>query len=99
VSVGTHSTGTPVDVRIMTRAELALRGVRSPVPLRRPDGAGPSDDGHVWVGGFTARMNPDGSNVEIIGFNYRNSYEQTVNSLGDIYQSDNDDPPASEGPT
>ena len=53
-----------------------------------------SDDGHVWVGGFTARMNPDGSNVEIIGFNYRNSYEQTINSFGDIYQSDNDDPPA-----
>jgi putative membrane-bound dehydrogenase-like protein len=53
-----------------------------------------SDDGHVWIGGFTARMNPDGTNVEIIGFNYRNSYEQTVNSFGDIYQSDNDDPPA-----
>ena len=53
-----------------------------------------SDDGHVWVGGFTARMNPDASNVEIIGYNYRNSYEQTVNSFGDIYQSDNDDPPA-----
>lgn len=53
-----------------------------------------SDDGHVWIGGFTARMNPDGTNVEIIGHNYRNSYEQTVNSLGDIYQSDNDDPPA-----
>jgi putative membrane-bound dehydrogenase-like protein len=53
-----------------------------------------SDDGHVWVGGFGARMNPDGTNVQIIGFNYRNSFEQTVNSLGDIYQSDNDDPPA-----
>jgi len=53
-----------------------------------------SDDGHVWIGGFTARMNPDGTNVAIIGHNYRNSYEQTVNSLGDIYQSDNDDPPA-----
>jgi putative membrane-bound dehydrogenase-like protein len=53
-----------------------------------------SDDGHVWVGGFSARMQPDGTNVQIIGFNYRNSYEQAVNSLGDIYQSDNDDPPA-----
>ena len=53
-----------------------------------------SDDGNVWIGGFTARMNPDGTNVKIIGFNYRNSYEQTINSFGDIYQSDNDDPPA-----
>jgi putative membrane-bound dehydrogenase-like protein len=53
-----------------------------------------SDDGHVYVGGFTARMNPDGTNVAVVGFNYRNSYEETVNSFGDIYQSDNDDPPA-----
>ena len=27
----------------------------------------PSDDGHVYVGGFTVRMNPDGTNAEIIG--------------------------------
>jgi putative membrane-bound dehydrogenase-like protein len=53
-----------------------------------------SDDGHVYVGGFTARMNPDGTNVEIIGHNYRNSYEQAVTSLGDVFQNDNDDPPA-----
>ncbi|MFT4515683.1 MAG: putative membrane-bound dehydrogenase-like protein [Planctomycetota bacterium] len=53
-----------------------------------------SDDGHVYVGGFTARMDPDGSNVEIIGHNYRNCYEQIVTSFGDVFQSDNDDPPA-----
>src|SRR6185295_1868896 len=47
-----------------------------------------SDDGHVWVGGFTARMNPDGTNVTIIGHNYRNSYEQTVTSFGDVFHSD-----------
>jgi putative membrane-bound dehydrogenase-like protein len=55
----------------------------------------PSDDGHVYLGGFTARMNPDGTNVEIVGHNYRNSYEQSVTSLGDVFQNDNDDPPAS----
>lgn len=54
----------------------------------------PSDDGHVYVGGFTVRMNPDGTDAEIIGHNYRNSYEQSITSLGDIFQSDNDDPPA-----
>jgi putative membrane-bound dehydrogenase-like protein len=53
-----------------------------------------SDDGHVYVGGFTVRMNPDGTNAEIIGHNYRNSYEQSVTSLGDVFQNDNDDPPA-----
>ena len=54
----------------------------------------PSDDGHVYVGGFTVRMNPDGTAAEIIGSNYRNSYEQSVTSLGDVFQNDNDDPPA-----
>ncbi len=53
-----------------------------------------SDDGHVWIGGFSARMNPDGTGVAIIGHNYRNSFEQAITSLGDIFQSDNDDPPA-----
>ena len=53
-----------------------------------------SDDGHVYVGGFAARMNPDGTNVRIIGHNFRNSYEQTVTSFGDVFQNDNDDPPA-----
>ena len=53
-----------------------------------------SDDGFVWIGGFAARMNPDGSSVRVIGHNFRNSYEQTVTSFGDVFQNDNDDPPA-----
>lgn len=53
-----------------------------------------SDDGHIWIGGFAARMNPDGSQVTIIGHNFRNSYELAVTSYGDVFQSDNDDPPA-----
>ena len=54
----------------------------------------PSGDGHVWVGGFAAKMNPDGSRVKIIGHGFRNSYEHTVTSFGDVFQNDNDDPPA-----
>lgn len=53
-----------------------------------------SDDGFVYVGGFTVRMNPDASRAEIIGHGYRNSYEQTVTSNGFVFQNDNDDPPA-----
>lgn len=53
-----------------------------------------SADGFVYVGGFSVRMNPDATNAEIIGHNYRNSYEQTVSSLGHVFQNDNDDPPA-----
>jgi len=61
VSVGTDTTSTAVDVRIMTRAELALHGVALDAPVRRPDGAGPSDDGHVLVDGANAALptNPD----------------------------------------
>ena len=50
-----------------------------------------SDDGFVWTSGFSVRMDPDGTDAEIIGHGYRNSYEQVVNSFGDMYQSDNDD--------
>jgi putative membrane-bound dehydrogenase-like protein len=53
-----------------------------------------SDDGRVYVGGFIARMNPDGTGVEILAHNLRNSYENCVTSLGDIFASDNDDQPA-----
>jgi putative membrane-bound dehydrogenase-like protein len=53
-----------------------------------------SDDGHVYVGGFTASMEPSGHGVRILGYNYRNSYEGVRNSFGDMYLNDNDDPPA-----
>ncbi len=63
--------------------------------LAPPDYSGqPSDDGHIYVGGTAMRMNPDGTKVEAIGFNFRNSYEQTVTSFGDVFNNDNDDPPA-----
>jgi len=53
-----------------------------------------SDDGHVWVSGFSARMQPDGTALEVIGHGFRNSFEQVITSFGDVFQSDNDDPPA-----
>lgn len=53
-----------------------------------------SDDGHVYVGGFTCSINPDGTNARILGYGYRNSYEQVATSFGDMFQNDNDDPPA-----
>ena len=47
--------------RLGTRVEIALRGVRMDAPVRRPDGAGPSDDGHVLVDGINAALprNPE----------------------------------------
>ncbi len=51
-----------------------------------------SDDGHVWISGFAVRMNPDGSEAEIVSHGLRNSYEQILTSFGDMFQNDNDDP-------
>ncbi|MGH3971716.1 MAG: MSMEG_0568 family radical SAM protein [Pseudonocardiaceae bacterium] len=47
--------------RLSTRVGIAVRGVRMDAPVRRPDGAGPSDDGHVLVDGANAALprNPD----------------------------------------
>ena len=53
-----------------------------------------SDDGHIYVGAVVMRVNPDGTGLRVVGHNMRNSYEETVNSFGDVYQNDNDDPPA-----
>lgn len=63
-----------------------------------PEAGGPlnagglvSDDGRVYVGGIAFRCNPDGSELEVIGHNFRNPYEIGVDSFGDVWQSDNDD--------
>ncbi|MHA4806792.1 PVC-type heme-binding CxxCH protein [Flavitalea flava] len=41
--------------------------------------------------GMVFRCNPDGSQVECLGHNFRNPYELAVDSYGIIWQSDNDD--------
>ena len=52
----------------------------------------PSSDGHVYVGGVAMRINPDGTGLSATGHNLRNSHDLFVSSLGDVFQSDNDDP-------
>lgn len=41
--------------------------------------------------GMVFRCDPDGSNVERLGHNFRNNYEICVDSYGTMWQSDNDD--------
>jgi len=41
--------------------------------------------------GLVFRCNPDGSQVECLGQNFRNPYEVAVDSYGTMWQSDNDD--------
>ena len=44
-----------------------------------------------YYGGSVLRVRPDGTGLEIVGHNFRNPYEVTVDSFGNIWQSDNDD--------
>ena len=41
--------------------------------------------------GMVFRCNPDGSDVEVLGHNFRNPFEVAVDSYGTVWQSDNDD--------
>ena len=37
------------------------------------------------------RFNPDGSDFNVLAYNFRNNYELAVDSFGTVWQSDNDD--------
>lgn len=48
-------------------------------------------DGNPYRHGMVFRSNPDGSELEVLGHNFRNNYEVAVDSYGTLWQSDNDD--------
>jgi putative membrane-bound dehydrogenase-like protein len=47
--------------------------------------------GKPYRQGMVFRCNPDGSELETLGWNFRNNYEVSVDSFGTLWQSDNDD--------
>ena len=49
------------------------------------------DNGRPYYGGMVFRCDLDGSEFEVLGHNFRNNYEVTVDSFGTLWQSDNDD--------
>jgi len=49
------------------------------------------DGGKPYWGGMVFRSNLDGSGFEVLGHNFRNNYEVTVDAFGTLWQSDNDD--------
>ena len=48
-------------------------------------------NGKPFYQGLALRCEPDGSNVEVLGHNFRNNYELTVDPYGTVWQSDNDE--------
>lgn len=55
------------------------------------DGHEVQANGKPYRQGLALRLNPDGSNVEVLGHNFRNNFELAVDSFGTVWQSDNDD--------
>lgn len=49
------------------------------------------DDRKPYQEGMVFRCNLDGSEVETLGWNFRNNWEAAVDSFGSLWQSDNDD--------
>ncbi|WP_461102692.1 PVC-type heme-binding CxxCH protein [Spirosoma koreense] len=47
--------------------------------------------GNPYRNGLILRCNPDGSELETIAHNFRNHYEPTLDSYGDLWVTDNDD--------
>ncbi|MDB6059275.1 MAG: dehydrogenase [Verrucomicrobiales bacterium] len=67
--------------------------------IKRPDGSPVIDTegrevaaiGKPFRNGMVLRCNVDGSEVEVLGYNFRNPYEACVDAFGTVWQSDNDD--------
>ena len=50
-----------------------------------------NNSGNPFREGMAFRTQLDGSQVEVLGYNFRNPFELTVDSHGGLWQSDNDD--------
>lgn len=50
-----------------------------------------NDSRQPYQQGMVFRCNPDGSELETLGWNFRNNWEVCVDSFGSLWQSDNDD--------
>ncbi|MBI1346900.1 c-type cytochrome [bacterium] len=60
-------------------------------PIRDKAGNYINDSRQPYQEGMVFRCNLDGSEVETLGWNFRNNWEVAVDSFGTMWQSDNDD--------
>ncbi len=65
--------------------------VKGPDGRRFTNDGKPGADGHPSPQGVAFRVKADGTGLQPIGCNFRNSYEQSVTSFGDVFMNDNDD--------
>lgn len=50
-----------------------------------------SDDGRIYTGGVILSIKDDGTDMRVIGHNFRNPYGHSVDSFGSVWMNDNDD--------
>jgi len=60
-------------------------------PVKDKYGVLVNDKGKPFRQGMVIRCNIDGSDLEVLGHNFRNNYEVSVDAFGTLWQSDNDD--------
>lgn len=60
-------------------------------PILDPLGRPVTSETAPYQEGMVFRCDPDGSNPEVLAWNFRNNYELAVDSYGRMWQSDNDD--------
>ncbi|MCY2983580.1 MAG: NPCBM/NEW2 domain-containing protein [Planctomycetota bacterium] len=60
-------------------------------PIKDRWGREINDSGKPYRQGMVFRCNEDLSDMEVLGHNFRNNYEVSVDSFGTLWQSDNDD--------
>jgi putative membrane-bound dehydrogenase-like protein len=60
-------------------------------PIKDRWGRAIDDSGKPYRQGMVFRCNEDLSDMEVLGHNFRNNYEVSIDSFGSLWQSDNDD--------
>lgn len=60
-------------------------------PMKDKWGKEVNNNGKPFRQGMAFRINADGTELEVLGHNFRNNYEAAVDSYGTLWQSDNDD--------
>ncbi len=60
-------------------------------PMKDRWGREINDSGKPYRQGMVFRCNEDLSDMEVLGHNFRNNYEVSIDSFGTLWQSDNDD--------
>lgn len=90
---GMHSVNFGPDGKLYFNYGNAGEGLRDADgnPFLDPLGRPITDETNTYQEGMVFRMDPDGSKVEILGWNFRNNFEVAVDSYGRMWQSDNDD--------